>query len=189
VITTAAAAAVGAIAVAERRAWGSTVLRVALLVELTLLATLGLARQIKREDVLRVLASGHEDLPLDEVVHQARRLASPGHLSELAGRLERALDEARRWHQIALASRPPEGVKLLRGFAREIDDIVGVLRTREPTVCGLAMLELFLIGGYGSALYAGEKDELQQQLWRIRYVLSPGRAERGPAGVSPTVDH
>jgi hypothetical protein len=70
---------------------------------------------------------------------------------------------------------PPEGVKLLLSFALELDDIVELLRAGEPTVRGLAVLELFLIGGYGSALYAGDRDELQQQLWRIRYLLNPGR--------------
>jgi hypothetical protein len=78
-VTAAGAAVVAAIAVAERFAWASTVLRIAVIVELALLAILALVRQIRREEILRVIASGQETLPLDAAAHQARHLARPGH--------------------------------------------------------------------------------------------------------------
>lgn len=173
-IATAAATGAGAVAVAERRAWGATLLIAAVLAELTVLAVLAIARQVQREAVLRVIAEGEETLPLNAVARQARRLASPRYRAELTCRLLRALADARRWHQIAVASRPPEGVKILKRYAREIDEIVETLHGRQPALCGVAALELFLIGGYGGALYTGDAVELQQQLWRIRYLLNPG---------------
>ena len=173
-IATAATAGAGAVAVAERRAWGTTLLITAVLAELAVLAVLAIARQVQREAVLRLIVEGDETLPLDAVARQARRLASPRHRAQLTCRLLRALSDARGWHQIAVASRPPEGVKILNRFAREIDEIVETLHGRPPALCGLAALELFLIGGYGAALYTGDAAELQQQLWRIRYLLHPG---------------
>jgi hypothetical protein len=178
-ISTASPTAVGAIAAAERHAWGTTLLTASIVVELALLAILALATQVRREAVLRVIAEGPENLPLDAVKQQARRLASPSHHSQLACRLERALADARRWHQITVASRPPEGVKLLNGFEREINEIIQSLHSATPTLRGVAALELFLIGGYGSALYGGDKAELQQQLWRIRYLLNPEPSSSG----------
>ncbi len=99
-----------------------------------------------------------------------------GHRSALADRLECALEQACRWHQISVASRPPEGVKLLSAFASEVEEITDLLRSSVPNVRGVAVLELFLIGGYGSGLYAGDSEELQQQLWRMRYLLNPSPA-------------
>ena len=54
-----------------------------------------------------------------------------------------------------------------------------------PNVRGVAVLELFLIGGYGSALYARDNEELQQQLWRMRYLLNPSPAPRQDAPHPP----
>lgn len=46
---------------------------------------------------------------------------------------------------------------------------------------GEALLELMLIGGYGSALYAGQRQQLREQLWRIRYRLNPPATAPAPA--------
>ena len=177
-IATAPIAAIGAIAAADRQPWAATLLAVAVFVELIVLAILALSCELRRERVLRMIASNSEPLPLAEVGREERRLMNAGHRSALADRLERALDQARRWHQITVASRPPEGVKLLSAFASEVEEIADLLRTSVPNVRGVAVLKLCLIGGYGSALYAGDSEELQQQLWRMRYLLNPSRAPR-----------
>jgi hypothetical protein len=172
-VATSAAVLLGAIAVAARRAWGSRLLVAALVVELTLLGMLGLAREIRREHVLRLIARDRPRLPVAEVAREAQRLASPRHAAQLARRLDRALNEGVRWHELPVASRPPQGIRLLSGFAPEVNEIVAELRSGKAAVSGIALLELFLIGGHGSGLYAGDEDKLREQLWQIRHLLSP----------------
>jgi hypothetical protein len=175
--TTAGTGAVGGIAIAAGLAWGATLFRVAMIVELVLIVVLVITLRLQREGILRVIVGGEEHL-LDEVEREARRIASRGHLSELADRLELALKHAREWHQPAATARPRRGVQLLRSFAREVDEIVLLLRSRAATPQGVALLELLLNRLYGSTLYPSET-ELEQELWRIRYLLNlrPGRQD------------
>jgi len=172
------AVVVGALGAAERRGWGIRLLCAALAVELALLMLFALARQLRREHVLRLIVGGRARLPVAEVSREAHRLVAPGHRAQLAERLERALDEAESWHELPVASRPPVGVRLLCGFAPEVRAIAGQLRGGRSALPGLALLELFLAGGYGSALYAGDEDLLREYLWRIRYLICPA----APAG-------
>lgn len=165
--------AMGALGVTGRRAWGIRLLSAALVAQLVLLMICALARQLQREHVLRLIASGRAGLTVEEISREAQRLASPRHHAQLAERLERALDEALRWHQLPVASRPPPGVRLLCTFAPEVRAIAGQLRGGQSALPGVALLELLLTGGYGSALYAGDKDLLREQLWRIRYLICP----------------
>ncbi len=178
--TTAGAVVFAAIAAAERVSWGARMFRVAMIVELLLIVMLAITLRLQREDVLRVIAGGGENLPLAEVTRATRQLANPMHVSDLADRLALAFQDAREWRQCQVASRRREGVKLLQGFGHEIGDIVGLLRTGEPTLRGLALLEVFLISIYRSVVYLGGEKELQQQLWRIRYLLTPGEAGTCP---------
>jgi len=171
--------AVSALAVAGRRGWGIGLLCAALVAELVLVMLCALARQLGREHVLRLIAGGCARLPVEEISREAQRLVTPRHRAQLAERLERALDEAVRWHQLPVASRPPPGVRLLRGFASEVGAIAGQLRCGQPAVPGVALLELFLTGGYGSALYAGDSDLLREQLWRIRSLICPAASAEG----------
>jgi len=173
------AVAVGALGVAGRRAWGIRLLCAALVAELVLLMLCALARQLQREHVLRLIVSGRARLPVDEISREAQRLVTPGHRAQLANRLERALDEAVRWHQLPVASRPPPGTRLLCAFAPEVRAIVEQLRSGQPALPGVALLELLLAGGYGSALYAGDSDLLRQQLWRIHYLICPAASTEG----------
>ena len=142
-IATAAIAALGAIAAADRQPWAAILLAVAVFVELIVLAILALSCELRRERVLGVIASHPELLPLAEVGREKRRLMNVGHRSALADRLGRALDQARSWHQISVASRPPEGVKLLSAFACEVEEVAELVRTPVPNVRGVAVLELF----------------------------------------------
>lgn len=163
-----AGVAVGAFAIAERLAWGATLFRAATIMLLVLIVILVVTLRLRREDILRVIAGGQEQLPLEEVARGARRLAGSEHVSELADRLELALKHAREWHQPA--ARPRQGVGLLRRFGLEVDEIVLRLRSPAPAPRGVALLELLLIRVYGSTLYPGEI-ELGQKLGRVRFLL------------------
>jgi len=175
------AVAVGALGVAERRAWGIRLLCAALVVELALVTAFALARQLQREHVLRLIAGGRARLPVDEISRERERLATPECRERLAERLERALDEAASWPQLPVASRPPTGIRLLRGFEPEVRAIIGQLRGGQPGLPGVALLELFMAGGYGSALYGGDEDLVREHLWRIRYLICPAAPARGAA--------
>jgi hypothetical protein len=165
------AVAVGVLGIAGHRAWGIGLLGVALAGELVPLLLFALAWQLQREHVLRLIVSGRAWLPLEEISREAHRLVTPGHRARLAERLERALDEAVRWHQLPVASRPAPEIRRLCGFAAEVRAIAGQLRSGQSALPGLALLELFLTGGYGSALYTGDEDVVREHLWRIRYLI------------------
>ena len=167
----------GVLVVAGRRSWGVTLLTAAILVELTLLGIMALARQIRREHILRLIATGGPRLQLEEVTREVNRLASPTYSAQLARRLERALEEAEDWHQIPIASRPPQGIRLLAGLAEQTHAIVENLRAAPAATPGLALLELMLSDGF-STLYAGDRDALREQLWQISQLISHGTERR-----------
>jgi hypothetical protein len=179
IATVSGVVAVGVLGVAERRAWGIRLLCAAMVVELVLLVLFALARQLQREHVLRLIVSGRARLPVEEISREAQRLVTPGYRAQLAERLERALDEAVRWHQLPVASRPPPGIRLLCAFAPEVRAIVEQLRGGQSALPGVALLALFLTGGYGSGLYVGDNDLLREHLWRIRYLICPAASAEG----------
>ena len=169
----------GVLAVAEHRSWGIRLLSAAVLVELTLLAILALARQIQREHILRLIASGGQRLRLQEVSREVEPSRQPEVRSATrTKRLERALEDAERWHQIPIGSRPPQGIRLLAGFADEARAIVEQLRAGHAAVPGLALLDLMLSNGYESTLYAGDRDALREQLSRISHLMGRGTERR-----------
>ena len=161
----------GLLAVVAHRSWGVRLLGAAVLVELTLLAILWLAREIEREHVLRLIAGGGQRLRLEEVAREAKRLANPGYKEQLAKRLERALEDAERWHQIPVAARPPQGAKLMAEFAPDVRAMIDLLRAGRAALPGLALLDLVISGGYESTLYAGDRDALGEQLRRIANLM------------------
>jgi hypothetical protein len=173
------AVAVAVLGVAGRRAWGIRLLPAALVVELVLLMACALTRQLQREHVLRLIVGGRARLPVEEISREAQRQVTPRHRAQLAERLERALEEAVRSHRLPVASRPPPGIRLLCAFADEVRAIVGQLRGGQSALPGVALLELFLTGSYGSGLYAGDNDLLREHLWRIRYLICPAASAEG----------
>jgi hypothetical protein len=175
--------AVGAatVAVADGRPWGWSLLGAALVVELTLLGISACVRQIQREHVLRLIASGRVWVPLEEVSREVRRLTRPRHVRQLAARLERTFDDAVHWGELAVAFRPPTATRRLCLFAPEVDAILAQLRGR-PGLSGMASLELLLIGGHESALYGSDEVALREQLRHIRRLLAQSSQERESDG-------
>lgn len=81
------------------------------------------------------------------------------------------------WYQIPIASRPPQGIRLLAGFANETRAIVEQLRAGPAAVPSLALLDLMLSNGIDPTLDAGDRDALREQLRRISHLMGRG-AER-----------
>ena len=191
IAATAGAAGFGVYAIATGQRWGIRLLSAAVLVEFALLAIFVLARQVRREHVLALIANGRGRLQIDEVKREVRRITTERHRQELATRLEDALEQALHWERLHVAYRPPPGVRALRLFVPEIRT-AGAVRAADADVRGVALLELMLMGGYASVLYASERAALEnesaaidvdagpaprhtalcEQLWRVRHLLA-----------------
>ena len=104
-VATSGALAFGVLAVAEDRSWGWRVFGAACVVELTLLGIAVAVRQVRREHVLQLIASGLARRPIDELSREAESLANPRRAQQLAARLERTFQDAGRWYEFA----PPWG--------------------------------------------------------------------------------
>jgi hypothetical protein len=181
VIAASAAATAAALPVAL------TVLSAALVVEFALVMALQFAREVRAERAWEVLIAGGEGLDVAEVAHERARLSDPRRCEQLAATLAQALDSAERWHQILVASRPPEGVRVLRRFAPQVRAIVAQIRDQHADVRRIALLARFLAGGYGSPLYSGDAEAVAHELARIAYLL-PSPPCREPSGL-PTARH
>jgi hypothetical protein len=147
------------------------VLSAALAVGFILAGALGLARQTRSERAWQVIMSGGAGLRVAEVARECERLSDAKRRADLAARLERALDAAERWYQIPVTCRPPDGVRVLRQFGPQVRPIVQNLRSGQADVRGIALLAGFLVGGYGSPLYAGDAEGVRRELVRVAYLL------------------
>jgi hypothetical protein len=156
------------------------VLAAALAVELALSAALALARQARAERAWEVIVAGEMGLGVAAVARERERLSDPRRRRRLANTLARALDSAERWHQISVTGRPPEGVRVLTRFAREVQLIVTQLRDGQADVRGIALLARFLAGGYGSPLYAGDAEAVRRELARITELLGSSAGRTRP---------
>jgi hypothetical protein len=174
VIATSVAGTVDGLSVAP------TVLSASLVVEFALGMALLCARQVRRERAWDIIIAGSEGVDTAEVAREQARLSEPKHREQLAHTLERGLDAAQRWHQIQLASRPPEGVRVLRRFAGEVDEIVAHVRDERADARGIALLAHFLAGSYGSPLYSGDAQAVGHELARIAYLLGSLRHSDRP---------
>ena len=131
-------------------------------------AALGVRRRAHVQDViLRGNASGAE-LVRDETA----RVLAPAHRARVAHRLARALHEAEHWEEYVPASRPPESVRHLRPSARVVREIVTGLDGDVASPRPVILLERFLQGGYGAAIYQSSgPDSVRRELGRIRFEL------------------
>jgi hypothetical protein len=143
----------------------------ACVVALALALALLLARQSVDERLLQLIASDGDDLPIRLVVREGERLRSQKTRERLASDLERFLDVAQRWEQIAPASRPIYGVRTLRFVAEEAGAVIDRLRTPPVAVRGVALTALFTSCAQGSSLASGDPVALREEFKRIRYLL------------------
>src|SRR5712691_1975901 len=177
-VVTAASAAATAAAVPV----ALTVLSAALVVEFALVMALKFAREVRAERAWDVIIAGGESVDVAEVARERARLSDPRRREQLADTLAQALDSAERWHQILVASRPPEGLRVLRHFAPEVRAIVAQIRDQHADVRGIALLARFLAGGYFSFHYSAATEAVGHELARIAYLLPSPTISRGAPG-------
>jgi hypothetical protein len=117
------------------------------------------------------------------VMAEVRRLSAPAYRERLATSLERALHDGEHWHEFMPAARPPCGVRNLPAHGATIHEIACRLRADRPSVRGVVLVERLQRGGFGSALYYGDRLWLSVELNRIRFELSTRElpADRLPA--------
>jgi len=150
---------------------GPELLSVAIVAVIVVVPLVVFDRSRRRERALGLIARGaaHDG---DDVTAVTMALGDPRHRQQLVADLARALDHAERWETIPVAARPPESVRNLASRRAEIDEIISLARGADAAPAGLALLELSLLGSYGSAVYAGDPRTHRELLWRIRYLLA-----------------
>jgi hypothetical protein len=117
------------------------------------------------------------------VRHEVGRLLDPSHRAEVARRLGRALHEAEHWDEYLPASRPPEAVLHLRTNAQAVHAIVEAIHGDEVSPRAVILLERFVKGGYGAAVYqGGGPDLVRRELGRIRFELGADAGRRPGCG-------
>ncbi len=142
-------------------------------VQLVLAGLIGFLRQLQRERCWDLIIEGSDGLLLRSVVRERRRLLSVKGRRQLACSLERALDAAQHWHEIAVACRPPAGIRCLNALVAEAERVLDDLSPAGAGVRGIALTARLLAGGYASPLYQGRTEELRQELHRIHFLLGP----------------
>jgi hypothetical protein len=142
-------------------------------VALALLVVRGLVRCVTRDRANQLIAKGLDDVALDVVERERRRLSSPRERERLARSLVKLRSDAERWSRIHPRFRPLPGVVQLRHLSRELDDVVALLRAPQVRVRAVALTERLLTDGCSSPLYGDELEPLREELNRIRFLLAP----------------
>ena len=120
----------------------------------------------RREVCLELIATGHESLPLAEVVRERDRLArsaAPG--------APRTIHRARRAPQTTgreAAAIPPVDGRVRRSLAEQLEELARRLREEDVAPRAVALAEQ-LISRPTSPLYGSEADLLRRELGRVRY--------------------
>ena len=153
----------------------------AAVIQLLLLAGVGIATVCVRERARDLIADDAGDLRVAEVAAEAQRLATHRHRTALARSLARAQYAAIHWHELAIGSRPPPSVRNLAEHAAVTTQIIALVHEPDAPVRGIALVDRLLRGGYGATLYVGPPDALARELGRIRYVLGEMRPDTGVA--------
>jgi hypothetical protein len=148
---------------------GAAVAVPALGLEAVLACRLFLLAQVRRQECVTLIAEGREDLALDSVARERRRLSSRRYRARLA----RAIDELARPQAFGvhpLSARPPIEARVLEPVRPLLREIALALPRDDASIRGVARLEL-LISAPTSALYDGEPDRLRREVGRVRYLL------------------
>jgi hypothetical protein len=155
----------------------SDLLSLAIVAAIFLTPLLIFNRSQRYERTLWLIARGVADHAGD-VGLVSRALDDPRNRQRLAAALARALDRAEHWESLPVAARPPGSVRNLASFRGEIEEIISLAKTGSAAGAGLALLELSLLGGYGSPVYVSDPRTLRELLWRIRYLLATSVSDR-----------
>jgi hypothetical protein len=150
----------------------SELLSLAIIAAILLIPLLILERSRQYERTLSLIARGPADHAGD-VGAVSKALDDPRKRQRLAADLARALERAENWESLPVAARPPGEVRKLASFRGDIEQIISLAKISDAAPAGLALLELSLLGGYGSAVSSSDPQTLRELLWRIRYLLAP----------------
>jgi hypothetical protein len=172
VLVTAVPLLLGAAGVAMHVTVGRAVLEAAVVVQVSLLAALIVARGIVRDRAYELIADDENCAALPLIAHERCGLLSAGHRERLARSLERLIHSAQHWEEILPAFRPPDGVRCLRFMAPEAREIASLLRAGTTDARGVALAERFLAGGDASSLCRGDVVALREELKRVHYLLA-----------------
>jgi hypothetical protein len=145
---------------------------VAAVVEAWLLAAALFATTILRDRARDAIADGDCAADVVEVAIERDRLLDRGSRARLAGTLERALYQAEHWYEIPISTRPPATAAELAARAEIVAEVARLVRDPASSARGVALADRLLRDGYASPLYGGSGAALDEELRRIRYLLS-----------------
>jgi hypothetical protein len=126
-------------------------------------ATRRLAREL-------IIERGRADIA--ELVPERERLLGEENRERLAEQLLRTLRLAESFDRLAVASRPPPGVRPLARHADLVRSIAARLEQPRPSLRGVALVERLLDGGYAASIYHLDPVALEREIRRIRCQLS-----------------
>ncbi len=169
---TCAAVLTGAvIASVERHPWALAVAVSAGLVLLTLTIVMFALWQRVRDEVIRLIADGREELPISVVQRQRERLLRRRTKQVLARTLETMLRQALSPPRIMTrGSRPLFSVRVIVSVAPELRAVISLLQPENASARGVALIERLIAYG-DSPLYAREASVLRDELRRIQSAL------------------
>ncbi len=144
----------------------------AVVVEIAVVAATVLAATVLRERARDSIAADGGRRDVDEIRTEYLRLEHSTTRDLLAHGLQRTLHEAEHWHEIPISTRPPPAVCQLLAYEDVVTAIAGLVREPGADVRGVALLDRLLGGGFSSLLYRGPSQALEEELRRIRYLLS-----------------
>jgi hypothetical protein len=124
----------------------------------------------RRRCVHQVILAG-APAPSLVVRSEMRRLTRPARCASAAAALEAALHEGVHWYTYLPASRPPPGVLHLPPNAPVIHEITTCLLNGQVSPRAMILLDRFIQGGYGAAVYQGGPEWAKRELGRIRFEL------------------
>jgi hypothetical protein len=166
-----AAQAAGVVFFLGDQPFGLALVVAGLVVELGLGVRLAILAASRRNICLDLIVEGRSELPLACVQRHGQHLLRPRHLARLRDTIEELVD---------VAVRPPAGlavvgplsrVTLLRRVAPELREVALLLRTDDPALRGVALVERLVTCG-DSPLYGAEPGPLRDELLRARLLLT-----------------
>jgi hypothetical protein len=153
---TVVAVLVGAAAAASGYDLGLPLLISALLVQIGVAVALALHAGVQSERARELIIDGYDDLPLQGLRRERRRLQSAETREVLADTLEALVSAAERWPVLAPASSTFDP-RQIRAVAPRLQAMAAALRAGEGSLCAVARVDRMLVSGE-SPLHGGTLD-------------------------------